>query len=86
MITRSTVAEKIHHYLNHHITLAQLVSWSEEVVAEAEIADGDIDVVMEVTTKIGLADVENFGLLWEDCEDMLRKLGYELNFDLKRVA
>jgi hypothetical protein len=86
MITRHTVAEKIHSYLNHDITLPQLVDWCESVVNEGDIADEDTDIVMEVATRIGLADVENFGLLWEDCDAMLKKLGYELNFDLKKVA
>lgn len=86
MITRHTVAEKLHHYLNHEVSLTELVDWCENVVTEGDIADEDTDVVMDVAARVGLADVENFGLLWEDCDAMLKKLGYELNFDLKKVA
>ncbi len=86
MITRHLVAEKLHSYLNHEITLAQLVDWCENVVNEGEIDDKDTDVVMAAATLIGLADVDNFGLLWQDCDSILKTLGYELNFDLKKVA
>jgi cobyrinic acid a,c-diamide synthase len=86
MITRHTVAEKIYHYLNHHLTLAQLVDWCENVLNDGEIADEDIEVVSEVAARVGVADVSNFGLLWKECEELLKKLGYELNFDLKKVA
>ena len=86
MITKHIVAEKLYSYLNHEITLPQLVDWSENVVNEEDIAEEDTDAVMSVATRIGVADVENFGLLWKDCDDMLHQLGYELNFDLKKVA
>jgi len=86
MVTRQTVAEKIYNYLNHSITLAELVDWCENVMHDEEIANNDIEVVSEVAARIGLADVKNFGLLWNECDELLRKLGYELNFDLKKVA
>ena len=86
MITRQTAAEKIFRYLNHEIKLAQLVDWCENVVADGEIAENDVEAVSEVAARIGLADVNNFGLLWEDCEELLNKLGYRLNLDLLKVA
>ena len=86
MITKHSIAEKMHHYLNHDISLAQLVDWCENVVNEGDITEQDTEVVTEVAARIGLADVKNFGLLWEDFEDLLGKLGYTLNFDLKKVA
>jgi len=86
MITRHTVAQKIYSYLNHQITLSQLVDWCENLMMDAEINEQDIEVVSEVAARIGVADVENFGLLWEDCEQLLAKLGYRLNFDLSKVA
>jgi len=86
MITRHTVAEKIHDYLNHRITLAQLVDWCENIMQDAAVAEQDIEVVSEVAARIGVADAANFGLLWKECDELLHKLGYELNFDLKKVA
>lgn len=86
MITRHTVAQKIFSYLNHEISLSELVDWCENVMMDGEIAEQDIDVVSEVATRIGVADVKNFGLLWEECEELLSKLGYRLHFDLSKVA
>lgn len=86
MITKQIVAEKIHSYLNHQITLSQLVDWSENVLSHGEIADGDIDVVSEVVARLGVADVKNFGLLWEECDSLLQKLGYQLQVNVNKVA
>lgn len=86
MITRHTVALKIHAYLKHQISLQELVDWSENTLMDGNIAEKDTEVVSDVAARLGAADVVNFGLLWKDCDEMLRKLGYELNFDLKKVA
>jgi hypothetical protein len=86
MITRHIVAEKIYSYLNHEITLAALVDWCENVMQNDEIAEQDADAVTEVVSRLGLADVKNFGLLWSECDELLQKLGYRLNFDLRKVA
>jgi hypothetical protein len=53
---------------------------------DGDIAEEDMEVVSEVTARIGLADANNFGLLWEDCDEMLAKLGYKLHLDLLKVA
>lgn len=86
MITRHTVAKKIFGYLNHQTPLAELVEWCENIMMDAEIYEQDIDAVSEVASRIGVADAENFGLLWEDCEQLLARLGYKLNLDLAKVA
>ena len=86
MINKHAVAQKIFDYLNHKISLREIVDWSENVMMEAEIETLDIEVVTEVVSRIGLADTHNFGLLWEDCDDMLTKLGYKLHIDLLKVA
>ena len=86
MITRHTVALKIHDYLKHKISLEELVDWSEKTLMDGAFSESDSDVISDVISRLGVADVENFGLLWKDCDEMLRKLGYELDFDLKKVA
>lgn len=86
MITKETVAEKINQYLNHQVTLVELVEWCENVMMDGDIADSDIDVVSEVVARLGVADVKNFGLLWEECDILLQKLGYQLQFKVSKVA
>lgn len=75
-ITKQTVADKIAAYLRHEITRAQLVDWSERALMDAEFAERDAATLSEVIARLGVADVRAFGLAWEDCEELLRKLGF----------
>jgi hypothetical protein len=53
---------------------------------DGEIELSDTEAVSDVVARIGVADIENFGLLWEDCEKLLGQLGYKLHLDLNKVA
>ncbi len=75
-ITKQTVADQITAYLQHRVTLAQLVDWSERALLEGELAESDASTVASVVARLGVADVRAFGLTWEDCEALLRKLGF----------
>ena len=75
-ITKKTVADKIAAYLRHEISLAQLVDWSENALMEGEFGEADVATLSDVIARLGVADVRAFGLTWEDCEDLLRKLGF----------
>jgi cobyrinic acid a,c-diamide synthase len=75
-ITRKTVADKIAEYLHHEISLAQLVDWSERALLDDELVESDTTTLATVIARLGVADVRAFGLTWEDCEDLLRKLGF----------
>ncbi|MCL4786178.1 MAG: hypothetical protein KJ070_05200 [Verrucomicrobia bacterium] len=75
-ITKQMVADKIAAYLHHEITLAQLVDWSEQAIMNGELAERDASTLSTVLARLGVADVRAFGLTWEDCEDLLRQLGF----------
>ena len=75
-ITKQTVADRIAAYLHHEITLAQLVDWSERALMDGEFAEHDATTLSSVIARLGVADVRAFGLTWEDCEELLRSLGY----------
>src|SRR2546427_179783 len=75
-ITKQTVADKIAAYLHHEITLAQLVDWSEHALMDGELAERDAQTLSSVIARLGVADVRAFGLAWEDCEELLHKLGF----------
>ena len=75
-ITKQTVADKIAAYLHHEITLAQLVDWAEQAMMDGELAECDVKTLSTVIARLGLADVRAFGLAWEDCEELLHKLGF----------
>ena len=71
MLTRKTVAQYLIDYLNHRITLTQLVDWAENAMIDPELETGYEKVIMQALGRIGVADVKTFGLLWEDCEGIM---------------
>ena len=75
-ITRQMVADKIADYLYGKVSQAELVDWSERAMMDADFDEPDIEVLSDIIGRLGLADVAEFGLRWQDCEDFLRRLGY----------
>ena len=75
-VTRQIAAAKLAAYLRHELPLAALVDWAERAVLDAEFHDADAALLADVLARIGVADVRAFGLAWEDCEELLRRLGY----------
>ena len=85
MITRETLASRLRDYLQHRITRAALVDWAENAMMDGEFDDRDLGTIREITSRLGLADVREFGLTWEDCDDYLSRLGYGANVDVIRA-
>jgi len=81
-ISKQTVADKIAAYLRHDISLPELVSWAEDAMRERDVAEQDAEVIADAVARLGVADVRAFGLTWEDCEELLRKLGYTARVDI----
>ena len=86
MITKSQIAEKISAYLQHKISLKELVLWAENAQLEGNYDNNDFEVINESLSRIGVADVENFELLFEDYEKILRDLGYKMLVEIKPAA
>lgn len=82
MITKQTVAEKIALFLRHEISEADLVAWSEEAIRDGEFAATDAGELAAVVGRLGLADVKEFGLSWDDCEALLQRLGYRVKVEI----
>lgn len=76
VITRQMVADKLAAYLQHDLSLADLVAWAESALMEGEFEDQDFTAIRDVVARLGLSDVRAFGLTWDDCEQLLKKLGY----------
>jgi hypothetical protein len=75
-IDRRIVADKIVEYLHGKVSQAELVDWAERAMLDAEFDDANIDLLTDIVGRLGLADVAEFGLRWQDCEKFLRRLGY----------
>ena len=84
-ITKQTVADKFAAYLHHGISLAQLVDWAENAVLDGEFDDQDNGELPALVARLGVVDVRAFGLTWEDCEAMLRTLGYDARVEVVPV-
>ena len=86
MITREVLARKLSDYLQHRITLPELVDWAEQSMMEEDFSPDDLETIRDITSRIGLADVREFGLTWEDCENYLARLGYRTKVDIIQTA
>ena len=82
MLTRDDLARKLHDYLQHRLSLSELVDWAEGMMMDADFEEKYAEQLRNVTARIGLADVKNFGLTWDDCQDFLRTLGYRAQIDI----
>jgi hypothetical protein len=86
IITKQQLAVNLLNYLQHKTSLNDLVAWAENALMEGDIQDEQPDVVRDILAKLGLADVKAFGLFWEDCNEIMKKLGYVLKIDAGLVA
>lgn len=84
-ICRQDVADKIADYLHGKIRQADLVDWAEGAMMDAEFEAADTEVLSDIVGRLGLADVAEFGLRWQDCEELLRRLGYRATVAIKAV-
>jgi hypothetical protein len=86
IITKQLLAVNLLNYLQHKTSLNDLVDWAESALMEGDIQDDEPEVVRDILARLGLADVKAFGLFWEDCNDIMKKLGYVLKIDAGLVA
>lgn len=77
-ITREEIKTKLLQYLNRSLTTEELVDWAENAIQEAEYDSKDSDIIREILGRLGLADVKEFGLTWDDCYNFLKALGYRI--------
>ena len=85
-INRKAVAQKLIDYLYHRITLTELVDWAETVMMEADFEEQDFEILRDIVSRLGLADVKTFGISWEDCENFLSRLGYYVSITVSETA
>ena len=75
-VTHQMVADKLAAYLQHDLSLAGLVDWAESAMMEGEFEPQHFAAIRDVVARLGVADVRAFGLTWDDCEQLLKRLGY----------
>jgi len=50
-----------------------------------QFEENGFETIRDITARLGLADVRQFGLTWEECADHLSRLGYQLKVDIIRT-
>jgi hypothetical protein len=75
-VTRQITADQIAAYLHGKLSQAKLVDWAEGAMMNAQFDPTDAELLSDIVGRVGLADVAEFGLRWQDCEEFLRRLGY----------
>lgn len=85
-ITRRIVADQLIRYLHHEMTLDKLVNWAEAAMMESDFEDQDFGLLRDIVSRIGLADVREFGMTWDDCEGFLSRLGYRIEVTISEAA
>jgi hypothetical protein len=85
VITCETVARKLTAYLHHEISLGDMVDWAQLAMMEGEFEDAYHIIIRDVMARLGLADIRAFELTWEDCETILKRLGYDARIEIVAV-
>jgi len=86
MITRRTVAQRIEGYLNGRVPLDEMVDWAENALLAGELSPRDAALLSQVLGRLGVADVREFGLTWDDCRLFLAQLGYQVHLEVRAIA
>ena len=81
-LTREMVVRKLAAYLHHELSLDDLVAWANAAMMEGGFEEEHFDAIRDVVARLGLADVRAFGLTWEECESLLKQLGYNARVEI----
>ena len=84
-IENRDVVSKLTDYLNHRLSLSELVDWAEQAMMDGDFVGKDWKTVRDIVARIGVADVRAFGLTWEDCEQSLMELGYRTEVQISQA-
>ena len=82
IVTRKMLSGMLIKYINREIDLSSLISWAEEMMKDADFENGYFELLRDILARIGLADVREFGLNWDDCYDYLHSLGYDVRVEV----
>ena len=86
IITREILARMLIKYINREIDLSNLINWAEDMIIDANFEDEHFELLRDILARIGIADVCEFGLSWDDCYDYLHRLGYDIKVEVSEVS
>lgn len=82
LVTSKVVAEKLTSFLHHELELAELVDWAENIMMDGDFDEDNYEILRDIVSRLGVADVRTFGITWEECERFLNQLGYSVNIQV----
>ena len=85
-ITPQVVADKLRAYLHHELSVEQLVDWAEDALNKGELEAHNSETLRDIIARLGLADVREFGLSWDDCYEFLAQMGYQVQVRVTPAA
>jgi len=85
-VNKKVVADQILRYINRKISLDELVDWAEEAIREADFDARETGILRDIVGHLGLADVKEFGLTWDDCYEYLHRMGYDISVRISKSA
>jgi hypothetical protein len=85
-VTADSVAQHLTDYLHRSLSLADLVTWAENAMMDSEFDDREVEIITPIVARLGLADVKEFGVTWDDCYSFLGQLGYQVNVVVSKAA
>ncbi len=85
LLTKTMLVDMLLKYINRQISLQALIDWAEQMMQDADFEDAHFDLIRDIIARIGLADVREFGLTWDDCYEYLHRLGYDVRVELTAV-
>jgi hypothetical protein len=84
-VSAVVVTHKLAAYLHYAISLAELVAWANAAMMADDFEEAYYDAIRDAVACLGLADVRAFGLIWEDCQRILKVLGYDARLEIVAV-
>lgn len=63
-----------------------LVGWAEKAIMAEDLEELYFDQITEVIMRLGLSDVQAFGLTIDDCEELFNKLGYTARVNVELMS
>lgn len=73
-ITKKIVADQLKAYLDHRINLHVLAKWAKDAMMEGELDDSHFELLRNIISRIGLANVDGFWLRRVEFENFLKEL------------
>lgn len=86
LITSEVLADQIKAYLQHQLSLKELVDWAENAMMDGEFEKTNDYAIREITGRLGVADVKAFSLSKEDFELFLSQLEHTVGRENGNMA